>query len=338
MGVAEHFSSDEGSQFTSGLFTKFLSDWGVEEKKVSSAYFPHTNLRAETAVKSAKRLIRDNTASDGTPNWDKVFMALMNHRNTPDAEWKLSPAQLLFGRPVRDFLPIKLNQYSPQECRITDRDSRELAMKHRLHLGMERWSAQTKGLPALKVGQHVNIQNQRGVCKIAKRWDWTGVVVEDLGYNKYRVRIDGSGRVTDRNRQFLRLFKPATFTYSPGITRTTPEAVSQPLVDDGEFSVDPQVAVPEAPPPLYTPYRALQGMGLNQQQADTEVTPDVQTPHVDYSPAPVAEPTPEPEPHQPTPAVGSEQVPGPHGPLRRSVRVRKPNQLYGSDVYDLSRH
>ena len=56
--------------------------------------------------------------------------------------------------------------------------------------------------------------------------------------------------------------------------------------------------------------------------------------------APVAEPTPEPEPEpqQPTPAVGSGQVPGPHGPLRRSVRVRKPNQLYGSDVYDLSRH
>ena len=47
MGVAEHFSSDEGSQFTSGLFTKFLSDWGVEEQRVSSAYFPHSNLRAE---------------------------------------------------------------------------------------------------------------------------------------------------------------------------------------------------------------------------------------------------------------------------------------------------
>merc|ERR1712030_268590 len=84
------------------------------------------------------------------------------------------------------------------------------------HLGMERWSAQTKGLSALKVGQHVTIQNQRGAGKIAKRWDRTGVVVDDLGHNKYRVRTDGSGRVTDRNRQFLRLFKPATFTYSPG--------------------------------------------------------------------------------------------------------------------------
>ena len=197
-------------------------------------------------------------------------------------------------------------------------------MKHRVHLGMERWSAQTKGLPALKVGQHVNIQNQHGIGKIAKRWDRTGVVVEDLGHNKYRVRVDGSGRVTDRNRQFLRLFKPATFTYSPGITQTTPEAGRHPLVGDGHEghpNAVPEVSnAPVAPPP------------------DTAATPDVQTPHVEYSRAPVADPTPEPEPHQPTPAVSTEQVPGPYGPLRRSVRVRKPNQLYGSDVYDLSRH
>ena len=87
--------------------------------------------------------------------------------------------------------------------------SREQAMKHRVHLGMEKWSVNTRNLPALKVGQHVNIQNQHGAGKIAKRWDRTGIVVEDLGFNKYRVRVDGSGRVTDRNRQFLRLFKPA---------------------------------------------------------------------------------------------------------------------------------
>ena len=188
---------------------------------------------------------------------------------------------------------------------------------------MEKWSAQTKELPALKVGQHVNIQNQHGAGKVAKRWDRTGVVVEDIGYNKYKVRIDGSGRVTDRNRQFLRTFKPATTTYSPGITKTTPDSVSQPPIANGESSIDPQVTTPEVP---------------LRREIILEATPDVQTPHVDYNPAPVAKSTPQPELHQPTPAVGSEQIPGPHAPLRRSVRVRKPNQLYGSDVYDLSRH
>ena len=52
------------------------------------------------------------------------------------------------------------------------------------------------------------MQNQRGVGKSAKKWDRTGTIVEDKGYDKYSVRIDGSGRISDRNRRYLRFFKP----------------------------------------------------------------------------------------------------------------------------------
>ena len=321
MGVAEHFSSDEGSQFKSGQFKKFLSDWGVEEHRVSSAYFPHSNLRAETAVKTAKRLIRDNTASDGTPYWDKVCRALLNHRNTPDAEWKLSPAQLLFGRPVRDFLPIKLNQYDPQECWITDRESREQAMRHRVYLGREKWTAKTRDMPGLKVGQHVSIQNQHGTGKIAKRWDRTGVVVEDLGFNKYRVRIDGSGRTTDRNRQFLRLFKPATFTYSPSPTQTNTSYDKLPTVDDNAPIARPFAPVTDNPvtgnPQIPSPVPGPQLPSFDDSQAQAH-QPDHAAPEVQ------------------APSVGDVCVPVADSPVRRSARVRKPNQFYRPDVYDLT--
>ena len=150
------------------MFQKFLSDWGVDKHRVSSSYFPHSNMRAETAVKTVKRLIRDNTASDGTPHWDKILRAMMNHRNTPDPEWKLSPAQLLFGRPIRDFLPIKLNQYSPQECWVRDRVSREQAMKHRVHLGMEKWSRNTRILPALKLASTSASRITMGLGKLRR--------------------------------------------------------------------------------------------------------------------------------------------------------------------------
>ena len=62
----------------------------------------------------------------------------------------------------------------------------------------------------MKVGQNVLIQNQYGTGKMAKKWEKSGMVVEDLGFNKYRIRVDGSGRVTDRNRQFLKKFSPVT--------------------------------------------------------------------------------------------------------------------------------
>ena len=214
-GVCEHFSSDEGPQFRSAQFQEFLKTWGVVQHRVSSAYHPHSNLRAETSIKSAKRILMENTKSDGSPDHDKLVRAIMQHRNTPDSEFKLSPSQLIFGRPIRDFLPIKPNQFSPSEVWIDNREKRELAFKHRLLRGAERWSQNTRDLKPLQVGEKVMVQNQHGAGKIAKKWDKSGLVVEDLGFNKYRIKVDGSGRLTDRNRQFLRKFSPVTPS-SPG--------------------------------------------------------------------------------------------------------------------------
>ena len=74
--------------------------------------------------------------------------------------------------------------------------------------GVERWSEHTKSLPDLELGQHVMIQNQRAPGNQARKWDRTGVMVDCPGYDKYSMRVDGSGRVTDRNRKYLRAFTP----------------------------------------------------------------------------------------------------------------------------------
>ena len=43
----------------------------------------------------------------------------------------------------------------------------------------------------------------------SKLKDGTGIVTEDVGNDKYTIRVDGSGRVLSRNRRYLRSFKPA---------------------------------------------------------------------------------------------------------------------------------
>ena len=157
---------------------QFLARWGVRHR-TSSDYNPHSNLRAETAVKTAKRLLMTSTGSDGSPIWDKVCQAILQHRNTPVRELNLSAAQLLFGRPIRDFLPVKPGQYSPADTWIDCREKGELvALRHKISLGGERWSEHTRPLPELQPGQHVFIQNQRAAGNLAKRWDKTGVIVE----------------------------------------------------------------------------------------------------------------------------------------------------------------
>ena len=45
------------------------------------------------------------------------------------------------------------------------------------------------------------IQNQRAAGNLAKRWDKTEVVLEDMGFDKYMIKVDGSGKVTHRNRR-----------------------------------------------------------------------------------------------------------------------------------------
>ena len=232
-GICEHFSSDDGPQFRSTEFRNFLQSWGVSQHRVSAAYHPHSNLRAEAAVKSSKRIVMDNTRSDGSPRHDALSRAIMQHRNTPDSEFKLSPAQLVFGRPIRDFLPIKPGHFSPSEVWIDSREKRELALRDRVTRGAERWSEHTKNLKPLSVGEKVMIQNQHGAGKLSKKWDRSGLVVEDLGFHKYRVRVDGSGRVTDRNRRFLRKYStvspilpgPCPIECLPQNTTSTPVTI-----------------------------------------------------------------------------------------------------------------
>ncbi len=68
----------------------------------------------------------------------------------------------------------------------------------------ERWTEHTKELPPLKVGDHVRLQNQVGLNP--RKWDKTGQVVEVRQHNQYIVKVDGSGRVTLRNRKYLRKY------------------------------------------------------------------------------------------------------------------------------------
>ena len=52
----------------------------------------------------------------------------------------------------------------------------------------------------------ISIQNQVG--QSPRKWDRTGTIIEVRQFDQYAVKVDGSGRVTLRNRKFLRRFTP----------------------------------------------------------------------------------------------------------------------------------
>ena len=211
LGVPETATTDGGTQFTANAFQNFLKQHCIEHR-LSSVAFPHANCRAEVAVKTAKRLIKDNVCADGKLDSVKLTRALLNYRNTPDRATGLSPAEMLLGRQLRDFLPGKpvstpvstSADLSRTWCEVSE--WREMALSKRSTKAQERLTANTKELPTLGVGQSVLVQNQVG--NQPRKWDKRGVIVEVLPFRQYKVMLDGSRRLTLRNRKFLRAFTP----------------------------------------------------------------------------------------------------------------------------------
>ena len=204
-GAAERLYTDGGLPFASKQVEEFLGKWRVQHL-VSSANYPQSNGRAELAVKTAKRIIMNNTGPGGTLDCDKTSRALLQYRNTPIKYLGLSPAQLLFHRHLRDSLPTVPTTLKLHGNWDSLADAREQAFRQRNNIMTERYNGTAKDLPALPIGCEVRIQEvtDRG------KWSRYGTIVDRLG-RKYTIRVFGSGRVITRNRKFL---KPARITSS----------------------------------------------------------------------------------------------------------------------------
>ena len=244
-GIPEELSSDGGSTYMSYETQKFLANYGVRHR-VSSVAYPHSNQRAELAVKSMKRLIRENTGPNGSLNNDSFLRAVMMYRNTPDRDTERSPAQVIFGRNLRDFLPAPLRRYRPQPQWVLQRDDREKALRKRALRNMEQLTIGTRHLPPLQVQDTVQVQNQVG--NHPSRWDITGTVVEVKDHEQYIVKVHGSGRLTTRNRKFLKRVEPycgdPSSDTSVPIPASTPVPPSDSRVLEEASSGLPQVLVP----------------------------------------------------------------------------------------------
>ena len=186
-GAPEELSSDGGSVFTSYAFQNFLITWGVDHR-LSSVAYPQSNGRAELAVKSAKQIIHGNTGPDGSLDNDRVARSVLQYRNTPIQGLGLSPAQMLLHCRLRDFLPAQPCLSTPHPAWVNAAECRETALASRLQ--------------PMQLGDNVAVQKNRN-----KRLDRTGTVVEILPSRQYQIRMVGSGRITMRNRRFIRLLQ-----------------------------------------------------------------------------------------------------------------------------------
>ena len=234
---------------------------------MSSAHFPQSNSSAEVAVKSAKRLLMSNTGPTGNLDHDRFVHAILQLRNTPDRDCHISPAQIIFGRPLRDTLSFvnRLEKFSNPHIPPVWRQAwaaKEDALRSRITRTTESLREHSRPPRPLAPGETVFLQNQQ--CASATKWDRSGFVVESLDHDQYRVKKDYSGRLTIRNRRFLRAYTPATpsielqpATLPPALetVRTTSQLASPPqrLAENSSHPSMPLPDCQEIPPPAVAP-------------------------------------------------------------------------------------
>ena len=103
MGLPDQIVSDNGCQFTSETFRKFVNANGIKHA-AGAPYHPSTNGQAERLVQSFKKAMKvDKSVRTLQQKLDRFLLA---YRSAPHATTELSPAQLLLGRNVKTRLDI----------------------------------------------------------------------------------------------------------------------------------------------------------------------------------------------------------------------------------------
>ncbi|PIK45565.1 hypothetical protein BSL78_17560 [Apostichopus japonicus] len=105
VGLPKSIQSDQGSNFTSGLFQEVMYELGIEQY-TSSAYHPESQGALERFHQTLKNMIK-TYCFDFEKDWDDgVHLLLFSAREAVQETLGFSPFELVFGRTVRG--PLKL--------------------------------------------------------------------------------------------------------------------------------------------------------------------------------------------------------------------------------------
>lgn len=165
MGIPEQVVTDNGPQFTSGVFRAFMKKNGIQHV-TGAPYHPATNGLAERLVQSVKRAVKANKS--GTSLQHKLDEFLLAYRVSPHAVTEQSPAQLMYGRKLR----TKLDLLKP--------DVRTTVQQKQIQ-------DSTRAYHTYENGQSVMARNYRA----GPPW-LPGTVVDVTGPVSYKVAVNGA--------------------------------------------------------------------------------------------------------------------------------------------------
>ncbi len=113
-GIPETVVSDNGPQYSSGLYREFANNFGFHHV-TSSPYHPQSNGEAERAIGTLKNLLKKEK---------DPYLALLVYRTTP-LKNGYSPAELLMNRKLRTTVPITREMRKPMVPNVESLEHKE---------------------------------------------------------------------------------------------------------------------------------------------------------------------------------------------------------------------
>ena len=165
-GILQQLVSDNGSQFTSEEFCKFMKANGIKHTLVAP-YHPRSNGQAERFVQTFKQFFK---AEDSDSIMQSLARFLFSYRTTPNSTTGQTPAELFLNR----RLGTRLDLMRPDLGRkVFDWQTDQKARYDKISKGRE-----------FTLGEEVLVQNFRGEPK------WLdGTVTEQTGPVSYKVLV-----------------------------------------------------------------------------------------------------------------------------------------------------
>jgi len=242
-GIPSEVVSDNGTQYTGAPFQDMMKKYGVKHT-TSSPRFPQSNGLAERTVRTVK-----NTIIKCKQTGQDINVALLHHRATPGANNLPSPAELLFGRPLRTTLPSCQQQGQLQQTDVFEKllDRVNIMKKdHDNHAGPT--------LPPLHVGQKVMIRDTE-----SNTWKPGAVLQVCKEPRSYMVETP-NGSSYRRNRQHLRELATSSAKRRvhfeddshPKPDQSIPDTA--PVVDEQIEEQVTETTVPSSPKPAVSRY------------------------------------------------------------------------------------
>ena len=190
-GIPEEIVSDNGPQYISDEFAVFTRGWGIRHT-TTSPYLSNSNGKAESAVKTAKKMLKKTCGED-------QYLALLNYRNTPTQGTDSSPVQRFLGRRTRTIFPTASSLLKPRDPdTMGQSDTTQLIENQKRQA--KYYNRTAHSLHDLKVGDMVRVKPAAVGDKTWKK----ARVLKKLGHRSYEVQLTATGAVYRRNRKHLR--------------------------------------------------------------------------------------------------------------------------------------